>query len=202
MPDLSDLQPQLQDDRMLGTLLGVLSPPTPRGRQLADGFVRQTERSLRHYLKARSALTAFVETGQGPLLRDAQDSVEVCIGALHRAVEYLERLRRMGFQGPDGAAFIPRPRDLEVLSPDVRGRVRNFRHRLEHIDEDIAADRLPPDADATIQLRRERAEIAGEALDYPDIARWIRQLYDFAAKVSHFTIRIGPPSESRSAGEP
>jgi len=86
MPALDGLDLSLRSRRFLGNLLGVHGPPTPRGRQIADGYVRLVEKTALEYEKARSKFAAYLRDG---ILDDyfrAQDHFESCIHSLHRSI--------------------------------------------------------------------------------------------------------------------
>lgn len=113
--------------------------------------------------------------------------------ALHRAILYLERLRRLGFRQTDGLPFVPRPRDLEVLSDDVRARVRRLRDASEHLDADIIEGRLPHDAEVGIHLSWDAGQLAGISIRYNELVDWIGQLHHFALLLSRVQIVVTNP---------
>lgn len=189
MPQLS-VEASLRSKRALGRLLGVHGPPAPDGRQLADGYVRLVEKTILEYQAARAKLIAFLRDGFADDYYRAQDHFESSTHSLHRAIEYLDRLRRRGFRQADGSPFIPRPRDLEVLreGEGVRSAIRDLRDRAEHLDDDIVSGRLPPGADVAIHLGWDRASIGGVELAYVDVVRCVEQLHHFAALLSRVQI--------------
>ena len=191
MPQLA-LEVSLRGKRALGRLLGVHGPTAPEVRQLADGYVRLVEKTILEYQAARERLLAFVSSGFADDYYRAQDQFESSAHSLHRAIEYLDRLRKRGFRKPDGSQFVPRPRELEVLREGVgvRSTIRNFRDRAEHLDEDIVSGRLPPGSDVAIQLGWDRASIGGVELIYADVVRCIEQLHHFAALLSRVQIIV------------
>lgn len=190
MPDLR-LEASLRSKRQLGNLLGVHGPYTPRGKQIADGFVRLVEKAILEYQASRSALVSFLQEGEVDTHFRAQDHFETCLQATHRAIAYLDRLRSMGFQQADGTAFIPRPRDLEVLRDEVKAKVRELRDLAEHLDQDIVSGRLPVDSEIGIHLGWEKASLNGAEIRYVDLARWLAQLHHFAGLLSRVNITVG-----------
>ncbi|WP_455231009.1 hypothetical protein [Geopseudomonas aromaticivorans] len=132
MPEL-DLESSLRSKRVLGNLLGVHGPHTPRGKQIADGLVRLVEKATLEYKASRERIIALLSEGEFDNYHRAQDHFETSLHSVHRAVSYLERLRSMGFRLPDGQPFIPRPRDLEILRSDVKTKIRVFRDFAEHL---------------------------------------------------------------------
>jgi hypothetical protein len=105
---------KLLEGSLLGKLFGVHVQPGDRGREIADGYVRLVEKALLEYQESRATLIAFLADGTADHQHRAQDHFESCIQSLHRAILYLERLRRLGYRRADGASFIPRPRARSV----------------------------------------------------------------------------------------
>lgn len=121
----------------------------------------------------------------------SQDHIESCIQSLHRAICYLERLRRLGFRQADGSSFIPKPREIEVLRDEVKDRVRNLRDACEHLDKDIIEGRLHVDGDIAIHLGWEGADLSGINILYSELGRWIEQIHHFALLLSQVQIVVG-----------
>lgn len=202
MPTIA-LETSLRSKRQLGLLLGVHGPHTPRGKQIADGFVRLVEKTILEYQSSRERLLAFLKDGITDDYFRAQDHFETGIQSLHRTIAYLDRLRSMGFRQADGTAFIPRPRALEVLRDDIKAKVRELRDFAEHLDQDIVGARIPPEAEIGIHLGWEKASLNGAEITYTDFVRWVGQLHHFAVLLSRVHITVGPapalPKTDRNA---
>ena len=196
MPALA-LDTSLRSKHELGLILGIHGPNTPRGRQIADGFIRLVEKTILEYQSSREELIAFLKDGFADDHFRAQDHFESSIQSLHRAISYLDRFRRMGFRQADGASFVPRPRDLEVLRDDVKAKIRDFRDCVEHLDQDIIAGRIPPHAKIGVHLGWDRASLNGIEIGYADFIRWVSQLHHFAELLSRVHITLGPAPPSR-----
>jgi len=201
MPTLNHLEASLRSKRDFGKLLGVHKQPSGRARQIADGFVRLVEKSILEYEHARSKQIAFLTDGTADHWHRAQDHFESCILALHRALLYLNRLRKFGYKRQDGKPFIPRHYDLEVLRDTVTTPVRAMRDALEHLDSDILDGTLPENSPVAIHLGWEVATLATHTLKYSDVVRWIEQLHEFAALLSRVHLQVGPapPANGDSA---
>jgi hypothetical protein len=191
MPTIT-LETSLRSKRQLGLLLGVHGPHTPRGKQIADGFVRLVEKTILEYQSSRERLFAFLKDGIADDYFRAQDHFETSIQSLHRTITYLDRLRGMGFRQADGTAFVPRPRELEVLRDDIKAKVRELRDFAEHLDQDIVGARIPPDVEIGIHLGWEQASLNGAEITYTDFVRWVGQLHHFAVLLSRVHITVGP----------
>ena len=191
MPSV-DLEASLRSKRQLGNLLGVHGPHKPRGKQIADGFVRLVEKAILEYQASRERLIAFLSEGTADDHFRAQDHFETSLQSMHRAIAYLDRLRGMGFRQADGSAFIPRPRDLAILRDDVKTQVRELRDFAEHLDQDIVGGNLPEEAEVGIHLSWEKASLNGAEIVYADFARWLTQLHYFAGLLSRVNITVGP----------
>lgn len=131
----------------------------------------------------------------------AQDHFESCVQSLHRAMEYLEHLRRFGYKRGDGTPFIPKPRELEVLRDSIRDQVRDMRDAVEHLDRDILEGRLGETVKVGIHLGWERASLGGLTLGYADVARWITQLHEYAALLSRVHLVVGPAPPQGDAND-
>ena len=200
MPSLSDLEPSLRGKRFLGRILGVHGPPSARRLQIADGFVRLVEKTIIEYENTRRELLSFLSAGVMDNYFRAQDHFETCLQSLHRAILYLDRLRRLGFRHPDGTPFVPRPRDLEVLNEGIRSRVRQIRDASEHLDEDIITGRIPEDAEVPIHLDWQSAKLADTEICYEEISAWIAQLHHFAVLLSKIELVVSSPGTNSNKG--
>jgi len=189
-PSLDDLEGSLRSKRQLGKILGVHGQAKPLSRQIADGYVRLAEKAIIEYTMSRERLAAFLANGVADDYFRAQDHFETCISAIHRAILYLERLRRIGPRYPDGTPFVPRPKALPVLTETVRKRVREFRDAGEHLDNDILDGKLPPRTEVGVHLGWTTAEVAGHKITYHDASSWLRQLHELAAKLSRVEIVV------------
>lgn len=192
MPNLNDLELSLRSKRQLGKLLGVHGLPSHRGKLLADWYVRLTEKAIIEYEEARQKLYKFLQEGFADDYFRSQDHFETCINSLHRAIEYLERIRGLGLKSPDGKPFIPKPRELEILSEKTRSQIRNFRDACEHIDKDIVKPSFPLDQEIGIHLGWDKAIILDHKIQYKDLAKWIKQTHNFALLLSQVKIIVAP----------
>lgn len=192
MPAL-DVEMSLRGKRELGKLLGVHGIGTPRMRQIADGFVRLVEKTVLEYMASREKLVDFLKDGVYDDSFRAQDHFESCVQSLHRSIAYLDRLRSLGVRQADGQAFVPRPRDLEILRDDAKSKVRKFRDFAEHLDQDVIDGNLPPNAEVSIHLGWETATLNDAQLAYADLARWIGQLHELALRLSVVELVVGEP---------
>ena len=151
--------------------MGVHAQPSGRARQIADGYVRLVEKVVLEYQESRTNLVTFLATGTADHEYRAQDHFESCVQSLHRAMEYLEQLRRFGYKRSDGTPFIPKPRELQVLRDSTRTQVRDMRDAVEHLDKDILEGRLSETAKVGIHLGWEKASLGSLTLGYTDVAR-------------------------------
>lgn len=201
MPSLEHLEQSLRSKRDLGKVMGVHAQPSGRARQIADGYVRLVEKVVLEYQESRTNLVAFLATGTADHEYRAQDHFESCVQSLHRAMEYLEQLRRFGYKRSDGTPFIPKPRELQVLRDSTRTQVRHMRDAVEHLDKDILEGRLQETAKVGIHLGWEKASLSSLTLGYTDVARWITQLHEYAALLSRVHLVVGPTAPKDDAND-
>jgi hypothetical protein len=200
MPSLSNLDTSLRGKRFLGRIMGVHGPPSTRGLQIAAGFVRLVEKTIIEYESTRRNLFSFFSDGlMGNYFR-AQDHLETCLQSLHRAILYLIRLRRLGFRQADGKPFVPRPRDLEILSKSVRSRVQQIRDASEHLDKDIINGQIPEDAEVAIHLGWQSVKLGDTEIRYEEISGWLGQLHHFAVLLSKIELVVGCRATNRTKG--
>jgi len=192
MPPL-EVRGTLRSKRELGHRLGVAAPRQPKGRQIVDGLVRLSDKSVCEYQACRENLVEFLRQGNPDRLHRAQDHFESCVQSLHRAINFLDRLRSLGYRTEDGQPLVARPRDFEVLREGVRAQVRVFRDLLEHLEDDIAADRVPPGSPAQLHLGWEQATLEGEVLPYRDVVRWLTAIHELVSPLAQVTLTVGAP---------
>jgi hypothetical protein len=196
MPELH-LDATLRAKRQLGHSLGVSAPRESKGKRLVDGLIRLSDKSAVEYQDARRSLLLFLRNGNPDHYHRAQDHFESCVQSLHRAINYLERLRSLGYRLSTGAALVPRPRDLELLRDDTKRSVRAFRDFLEHIENDIIQDTVPLDRPAELHLGWQRATVNDATLEYADVVRWCVQLHQLVTPLAVVSVTVGPhPSDS------
>ena len=201
MPSLSELDVSLRGKRLLGRIMGVHGPPSLRGLQIADGYVRLVEKTIIEYESARREMLSFMADGVLDNYFRAQDHFETCLHALHRTIIYLDRLRRLGFCRADGRPFVPRPRDLTVLNDPIRSQVRDFRDSCEHLDKDIINGKIPEDAEVAVHLGWNFAKLADKEICYHEISRWIKQLHQFALLLSRVELVVSSPATDNYKGK-
>jgi len=191
MPPLA-VDMTLRSKRELGHILGVHGPREPRGKKIVDGLVRLVDKCGLESVAAREMLVKFLADGSVMHYHRAQDHFESCIQALHRAINYLERLRALGYSN-NGVPLVPRPRELEVIRDSTKNSVREFRDFIEHIEDDIIQGKVPDESNAFIHLGWSSASINGATLAYADIARWCTQLHEIAAPLSIVMLTTATP---------
>ena len=195
MPAL-DLEPALRAKRQLGKILGVHGPRDPKGQLITDGLVRLADKAALEYRAARSELLEFPVAGYVDRYHRAQDHFESFVQCLHRAMNYLDRLRSLGYQTADGSPLVSRPRDLEALSPSAIKTVREFRDTLEHLDKDILGGLIGPLDDVGPNLGTHAASIGRFELCYKDAVRWCEQIHEIAARLSVVRLTVGPAPDA------
>lgn len=185
----------LRSKRELGRVLGLAVPTQPKGRQIVDGLIRLSDKAVCEYQACRAQLLAYLREGNLDCLHRAQDHFESCIQSLHRAINFLHRLRSLGYRTEGGQPLVVRPREFEVLREEVRAQIRIFRDLLEHLEDDIAADRVPPNSSAQLHLGWEKATLEEAVLFYRDVVRWCAAVHELVAPLAQVTLKVGSPPE-------
>jgi hypothetical protein len=185
----------LRSKRWLGHFIGVSVPREPKGKRIVDGLVPLSDKAICEYQDCRASMLLFLRQGNPDDLHRAQDHFESCIQALHRGINFLERLRSLGYVQSNGMPLVAKPRDLEVLRDLVRSKIRTFRDFIEHIEEDIIAQAIPLERPVDVHLGWERATINDATIEYKDLVRWCTQLHQMALPLSVVTATVGPPPD-------
>lgn len=191
MPNIDHLESSLRTKRDLGKFIGVHKLPYGRGKQITDGFVRLVDKAVIEYGESRSKFIKFIAQGMADDEYRASDHFESCIQSLHKAVNYIEKLRRMGYRRGDDLPLVPKPRDMTVLLENVRSEIRLFRDAIEHLDDDIMEGRLPENQRIGVHLGWEVATVGEYRLAYRDIVKWLGQLHEIAAILSRVHLKVG-----------
>jgi hypothetical protein len=195
MPDLADLP------RRTGIMIAVRSfaehgPKDARGSALWFNFVRLVEKAISDYQLARAAVLTYLDAPPDTFavsdLMLATAHTETCVGSMHRAVRFGQRLRRMRSVAP-----APVPQKPSVLSSTVERRLATIRNGVEHLDEDVLSPDRPLPQPAFLRVATRDVSLRGETITFEELAKWLRELHDVAAAVAGAD-KLGPPRE-RSA---
>ncbi len=190
MPCIGHLKYSLRPKRDLGQILGMHKLPSGRGRQIADGFVRLAEKSAIEYVEARAKLFKFLELGNADDEYRAGDHFESCIQSLHRAINYLERLKSLGYKRGDGSPLVPKPQNMTVLHQSNANSIRDFRDAIEHLENDILKGLIPETQRTGVHLGWDKATIGSHNLGYKEVAKWIEQINRVAAILSEIYVTV------------
>jgi hypothetical protein len=188
-----ELATELRSKWELGHLLGLHRMPSKRVRQIVAGYIRLVDKAIREYSAARRLLLEFLEAGNVDDYHHAQDHFENCIITVHRAIGFLEILRRRNLKDGFGKALVPRARELEILRENAKAQIRQFRDATQHIVEDIASEAIAENIDPDVSLTEESMVLANEQIFYADLERWIRQLHPLAYRLSAVQLTASNP---------
>lgn len=110
----------------------------PKASAYLRGFILVTDKAIFEYQAARAAFQQFVETrNRTSLYIRSTAHLETCIHTTRRALRYVDRLR-----GTIGNVL---PRDDWRAIQTYSESVREVRDIIEHMDDEIAADRISED---------------------------------------------------------
>jgi hypothetical protein len=187
MPDLAGLLRTTLLDHMLDLLWGRGNYPEPTGFEVSV-CVRVLDKALGEWDLARAALTDHAEaehsggTREFVGLFEGTNQLENFVVSLDRLMRYTTALQ--GKPEIQPFAAMPLPSSAE------RDRVRDFRNRVIHGDEDLAGGKagkgLPT---ATLEPRATDIALHGrqlgslESLSYAEMTTWLAQIYAFMRAV-------------------
>ena len=190
MPDLCDLSSNLAPQRSRSFFIsdsGRLEQPF---RDLANTLARLIDQATDEYRLARRSLTEFLR----PTMPSASSywhsvtHVETCITAVHRALNMVERLRKLGYRLSDRQPLIPSPRSrfLDVTTKATRQRIREFRDSIHHIDERILDAGPRDESSVSISFMSTKMTLKKMAITYDELSLWIRELHGIIARVNAY----------------
>lgn len=182
MPDLSSLHQTNVAAHIHNLVVGKSGYPEPEAF-LVVTYARLVDKALAEWSNARDALSAFMR-GETPISQKffaAQGMVEDLVVSLHRAMLFGDALAKAPATSALARGLPP--------SADVH-RVRNFRNRIAHGDEDLLAGKGGKGlATATPEITHDAIGMSGIWLSFNELAAWITQLDDFArALIAHRVI--------------
>jgi hypothetical protein len=173
LPDLSHLLQTSVVDHLLNHMHGKSGYPEPEGF-LVMMYARMVDKSLAEWSDMQDALSDFMQGGT-PISRRffaAQGMAEDLVIAMDRAMRFATALAQT-------AAASGLPRDLPSQADAER--VRDFRNRIAHGDEDLLSGKGGKGiATATPELTIHGIGLYGISLTFAELATWITKLYDFA----------------------
>jgi hypothetical protein len=187
MPHLSGLLRTSQIDRILNLTHGRGGYPDTTAFQVSV-CTRLLDKALREWDQAREALIEHAEgKRQFGGLFDGISHFENFVVSLDRLVRYTSVLQ----DKPEMAAFA----SMKLPDSVERQRLRDFRNRVIHGDEDLAGGKggrgLPT---ATLEPRAQDIALHGrqlgtlETLSFAEMALWVEQSYAFVrAVIAHIS---------------
>jgi hypothetical protein len=195
MPPLN-LVSELRSKWELGHVLGLHKMPSKRVRQIVAGYIRLVDKAMREYSAARNMLLNFLSDGQVDDYHHAQDHIENCIVTVHRAIAFLEILRRRNLKDGFGKALVPKAKELEILGNSAKTQIREFRNVTQHIADHIASGKVAENIDPDVCLTEESIVLSDQEILYSDLERWIKQLHPLAHRLSAVHLTAANPDGS------
>jgi hypothetical protein len=182
MPDLGGLLRTSLLDLSLNLMTGRGHYPDTTAFQVSV-CARLVDKALGEWNEAREALTEHAEEKrQFGGLFDGICELENFVVSLDRLMRYTAALQDKAETKPFASMSLPDPAERE--------RVRNFRNRVIHGDEDLAAEKggqgLPT---ATLEPRAHDIALQGrqlgtlETLTFAEMGAWVEQTYAFIRAV-------------------
>ena len=179
MPSLEDLKSEM------GTLIlnRVFRRGGPRNTvsyARVMNLVRLVSNAIDAYESGRESFGVFVGKYAvlGPLL-SATDHLEHCINCASRAIRFAESIRSDPYEHKPLLA-----RNTEVLR--VSKRIKNLRNAIEHLEKNIGAGKISQGEYFMLHVRADTLELAGCVVRHEELARWLRQLHEFAQRAARY----------------
>lgn len=172
LPDLSQLSQTSVVDHILNHMHGKTGYPEPEAF-LVMMYARMVDKSLAEWSAMQNELSGFMrgESRVSQRFFRAQGMAEDLVIALDRAMRFADALAQ-------AAATSGLARDLPSQADTAR--VRAFRNRIVHGDEDLLNGRGGKGiATATPEVTIYGIELYGVSLLFTELATWISKLYEF-----------------------
>lgn len=184
-PDLSVTASELLSAATVRMFLGQLGTSGTKARPLSVAFVRMTARALHDYSRSRDSV-AKLENGSLDLLTTihAFGDFENCIISLHRALLFLEELKSNGLTTFQGDSVSLKPRDFPVLASDARGRLRDLRDAIVHMDERIKDGASPSGVPTAPWPKDGVIELEGIRVGLSELVGWLNHVAVVAKRMA------------------
>lgn len=212
MPDLSDLQMErLQVRTLITSLIG--DPGIERKQShYRRNFARLVDKAIYEYEVARKAVSAQLHatvdgadhsyTGNRPISFGGSrlyiisyiDHMENCVNAVNRLLKLFDHLKN----GKSNPILAGLPRAKKRALGAYSRSLSNVRNAFEHIEEYIHGDKIIEGQGFMLSIsdNGDRAIMGPHAMEFSDLARALRQLYEIG--VMMFAKQIDPASTGES----
>jgi hypothetical protein len=180
-PVLPALHPDVHDKSNLDLLLNVVFGPRPEvlsvepARRQFNNTIRLMDKTVIEYESAKDRCADWLRSLAGSGMPHfaayyrAIDHMENCIGALHRTLLHLARIRQMP------AAF-PVDRTAHRALRAAIGEINDLRDAIEHADERLSMAEEGAPLPVPL-LKDDRLTIGADSVAYVNLARWIHQTF-------------------------
>jgi hypothetical protein len=164
-------------------LMGKLGGRATTTRPLAIAFVRLTARALADYNRAKSNATPRWWRPDFLWRRiEAVSDLESCFLTLHRAILYLDALRRRGLTTASGDIVGLRAKDFPGLD-DARKRVRAMRNAILHTDDYIKSGEFTAGRAIAPWPHEGVITLEDTAVRLVELAEWLNQVAGIAKHI-------------------
>ena len=182
MENLSELKTSLAQSMVLRHAFPGEKPPQFKPSEINAAFVRLVDKAILEYERARKQLEryAYKKYPMRPLIAlfRAADEFENCITSVHRAIRFLNCIKRIKEN--------PRLTDSLKLVLRAEKNTKKFRDAIHHLDDDIMKkERARNPAGAFgIKVCVSHIENQSGIIKYMDLAKWIKYMHEFAKEFS------------------
>jgi hypothetical protein len=190
-PDLSDISNPVSATYLLNVVFRGPPPENYALRSYLTNFIRNTDRAIDEYERARQLLIDYIGSANRTLLFiRAMSHFETSIHSVKRAHRFFVRLRAH----PDGPAI---ERVAGKLLDKYGQQITDIRDTVEHIDERVERGELADGSPIALFMSKdgERLEIGDLSMSLMDLANALRRLHAFAVALADpITAFQSPPT--------
>jgi hypothetical protein len=181
MPALPKLRvPSAASNHLARLILLKEGPKTRRTFNLTISFLRLADFSALEYLRARSALSSFATDRAVNRFFEGICHLENCIVSMHRALLFMQQIRRLGLLTHDGVPIVIRSKEWKVLY--AQDRLRKIRNSIQHLDGLI----LKGEEKIVFAVRpgEHGLELEDALLSYSELCQWLVELNQLSKMLS------------------
>ena len=172
IPDVSGV-PKVTHCYLAGSLTGTQVGMDKKIELLRKNFVRLIDKAIYEYQFAREAIIDELEEKNSIIHTIAIiNHLENCINSIHRVFKLYDRIKK----SPHAPKM---DKILKKLAEVYEKPIRDMRHTLEHIDNEIQNDNIKDGQAVALKISKDykSVEIAGCSMELLDITNILKHLY-------------------------
>lgn len=185
VPDLSDLR-GLSPMFAFRRFFQGAGPTQHKAYSLTMNYIRLVDTAIREYENGRRSLSDYEEARDAglDLMLKVSSHFEVCIDALKRSLNHLEKIK--------AAKHVPQPmkdllpRGLEVATGASVNQITSMRNGIQHLERDILKGKIVKGQSLCLVPEEDGLTLGDQSIHFRDLAKWLRELHGCADALAHY----------------